>query len=181
MTASLFDRATAALYSSDSSARRESGGGANFQRLEQNGKTLYGNTFSQAIDSFHSRFEARHRDDREAVAQSRAARAQHEAFFRRVGMDPKDATLGLGTLHEFETLPRDPEKIQPKIAANTFEALRMSLGSTEEANAAVANHNKFMAAYAEAVPFFAHRARANGAHVSEEIVRLGAQYGAKLK
>ena len=149
-------------------------------RQAKNAQALYGSPYNHAIESFHTRFEGAHRDDREALAKSREARTQHEAFFKRINMDPKDAMLGLGRLLEYEQLPRSPEN-QQKVAERTFEALRMESGSTEEAQKAVAAHNKFMAAYAEAVPYFAQRARLHGANVDADIVRLGARYGAALK
>jgi hypothetical protein len=151
-----------------------------FETQALHAQKLYGSKYNAALDSFHVRYESMKSEDREALRKSREARAQHDAFFTRLDMDPKDAAVGLGKLLEYESRPRTVED-QQKIAERTFESLRMDLGSTEEAQAAVANHNKFMEAYAQACPYFAERARLHGANVDADIVRLGARYGAALK
>jgi hypothetical protein len=179
---SLRQRANAALYPTAKPAAPSAKAppADKFATKTRNGERLYGSNYDRALRSFHDRFEAAHREDREALTHSRQGRAQHEAFFKRLNMDPRDAQLGLGKLLEYEQLPRDLDT-QQKIAAKTFEALRMELGDSGEANAAIAAHNKFMAAYAEAVPYFAQRAREHGANLDADIVRLGAHYGAALK
>jgi hypothetical protein len=181
-TRNLRARAQSALYGATPEAKPPlpAAPGSKFDQHAATGAALYGSKYNHAVESFHSRFEAKHRDNREALAKSREARQQHQKFFQRLDMDPKDALTGLGKLLEYESLPRSTED-QQKVAARTFESLCMELGSTEEAEAAIASHNRFMAAYAEAVPYFGLRARLHGAYADADVVRLGAHYGAQLK
>jgi hypothetical protein len=169
-----------------------------FGRQAELGQRLYGNKYGHALSSFHTRFEAKHSGDPEALQASRAAREQHEKFFSKVGMDPNDAMTGLGRLLEYETTqahldrPRGgpakspEEKLKEREAVHlaraeqTFQTLRIELGSTEKAQESIAAHKRFMAAYKAEVPYFAGRAVEHGAQVDPEIVRIGAKYGAAL-
>jgi hypothetical protein len=182
-TRNLRARAQSALYGATMPTAKPSPPAAPGSKFDQHAATanaLYGSKYNHALDSFHTRFESDHRGDQETLTKSREARRQHQRFFERLDMDPKDAMAGLGRLLEYEARPRSDDDRQ-KIAEKTFESLRMELGSTEEAQAAVEAHNRFMAAYAADVPFFAERARIHGANVDADIVRLGAHYGTKLK
>jgi len=179
----LQERAQAALYPGKSPgakpAPRAGEAATKFDKHADHASRLYGSPYNHALESFHARFEGKHREDREALQKSREARALHEKFFTELKMDPLDATTGMGRLLEYEDLPRSTED-QQKIADRTFETLRLELGSTEKATEMVQDHLRFLSAYKAAVPYFAERATAHGAQVDPEIVRIGALYGAAL-
>jgi len=180
-TQTLQERAQAALYGTRAAPPPQTvkAAAGKFDTQAKQAQALYGSPFNHAITSFHERFEAAHREDREALDKSRAARAQHEKFFNQVGMTPEDALTGLGRVLEYEGLPRSKED-QAKIADKTFESLRLELGSTEKAHEMVQNHLRFLTAYKAAVPYIAERAVEHGAQLDPEIVKIGAKYGAAL-
>jgi hypothetical protein len=147
---------------------------AKWERRAAQAQRLYGSPFSHAIGSFQARMEARYRHDAEAVRNIRSSIPQLEAFAAKRKMSGADVQALLGRVREYVEFPRDAAT-QETIATNSFEAMRLDRGSTEDAQAAVGRFNRFMSDLRAEVPYVGRIASETGARVDRQFIELGAR------